>query len=304
MTDPSVPSPDDADASSTDLVIDPVTGDEITRDELRERVEDRYDFESFGPAEMSSMTEIEWEVAFDEESWIAGPALLDRVEADLSRQVAERSVFAVLDRATEGDLEDPPADSDPSREILVAYSDEGYAIVFEDGSVEGTGTVLRDVKPTVALCSMDEYEIPETVPASLPGPDDVAQGTGELGNRLLQVIAWVQAAAGIVLLSSPLYAGPFARTFCTDVGGGEFACSVGPLGTVSIVPGGSVLFTTVAGIGFLVVSTFLFLLVANARLSDRFRSEAYRDRLRTVGTDSGNPPAFLPVDLSGNTNEE
>jgi hypothetical protein len=52
----------------------------------------------------------------------------------------------------------------------------------------------------------------------------------------------------------------------------------------------------VVGGGFLVFGLFVFLLVANARLSDRFRSEEYRDRLRAAGVESGERPEFLPID--------
>ncbi len=88
----------------------------------------------------------EWDDAFDEDSWIIGDELLDRVAQELRYRVANRDVFARLERH-----QDPPR--------MLAYSDEGYAVVYPDGSVEGEGTVLRDVKPTVALCSMEDFEV-------------------------------------------------------------------------------------------------------------------------------------------------
>ena len=48
---------------------------------------------------------------------------------------------------------------------------------------------------------------------------------------------------------------------------------------------------------FLLVGVFLFVVVANARLSDRFRSEEYRNRLRAV-RDHGRPD-FVPIDDEG-----
>jgi hypothetical protein len=56
--------------------------------------------------------------------------------------------------------------------------------------------------------------------------------------------------------------------------------------------GGAIILTL--GLFFLIVGFFLFLTVANARLSDRMRSEQYRDRLRAVGAGSEERPSFLP----------
>jgi hypothetical protein len=52
----------------------------------------------------------------------------------------------------------------------------------------------------------------------------------------------------------------------------------------------------VAGLGFLLIGIILFVVVANARLSDKFRAEEYRNRLRAVGVESGERPDFLPVE--------
>jgi hypothetical protein len=52
----------------------------------------------------------------------------------------------------------------------------------------------------------------------------------------------------------------------------------------------------VVGLGFVLAGAFLFLVVANARLSDRFRAEEYRNRLRAVGLESGERPDFLPIE--------
>src|SRR6056297_1990401 len=227
---------------------------------LRKQVEEKYDFDDFGPADMAEMTAEEWDVAFDEETWITGEDLLDRVERDLQSRVATRDVFARIER-----------NGNPPR--VLAYSDEGYAIVYPDGSVEGEGTVLRDVKPTVALCSMDSYEVPESVPDNpLPEPDAVPEGGGELGNRMLQAIAGVQLLAGVAMLF------------------GAVLAIAGVLGG----PGANVEFLVVGGLAFIGVSLVLFFTVANARLSDKFRAEEYRDRLRAIGLEDGERPDFVP----------
>ena len=229
---------------------------------LRKEVEEKYDFDDFGPADMAEMSAEEWDVAFDEESWITGGDLLDRVERDLHSRVATRDVFARIERS-----QNPPR--------VLAYSDEGYAIVYPDGSVEGEGTVLRDVKPTVALCSMDNYEVPEEVPDNpLPEPDAVPEGGGELGNRMLQVIAGVQLLAGVAMLAGAV----FALLDVFGLGG----------------PGTNIEFLVVGGLAFVGVSLVLFFTVANARLSDKFRAEEYRDRLRAIGLEDGERPDFVP----------
>ncbi|WP_236039217.1 DUF7319 domain-containing protein [Haloarcula salinisoli] len=229
---------------------------------LRKQVEEKYDFEDFGPADMAEMTAEEWDVAFDEETWITGADLLDRVERDLRSRVATRDVFARIERHREP-------------QHVLAYSDEGYAVVYPDGSVEGEGTVLRDVKPTVALCSMDSYEVPDEVPDNpLPEPDAVPEGGGELGNQMLQAIAGVQLLAGLAMLGGAL----FALLDVFGLGG----------------PGANIEFLVVGGLAFIGVSLVLFFTVANARLSDKFRAEEYRDRLRAVGLEDGERPDFVP----------
>ena len=230
-------------------------------DALRAEVEEKYDFDDFGPADMAEMTPEEWDAAFDADSWVVGPELLDKLERELRNRVATREVFAVLERGVRD-----------GEEVLLAYSDEGYALVYEDGSVEGRGTVLRDVKPSVALCSMDDYE-PDGAAADvpLPTPEEVNQGSGEFGNRMLQLVAGVQLLAGVVL---------FGAWALTGLG-------VGGIGVDTIV-------APAAAIAFFVVGVFLFTVVANARLSDRFRAEEYRDRLRDIGLEDGERPGFVP----------
>lgn len=219
---------------------------------LRRQVEEKYDFEDFGPRDMEQITQEEWEAAFDPDTWITGRELLDRVEADMKQRVADRDVFARVERL-----------SDPER--LIAYSDEGYAVVYENGTVNGEGIVLRDVKPSVALCSMEEYEAPELQHGEvLPHPSEVPEGGGTLGHRVMLFVGGAMAVMGVVLTGAVIIGSP-----------------------------GSALIGTSIGLVFIVIGVVLFVLVANARLSDRFRAEEYRDRLRAVGRGSDEQPAVL-----------
>lgn len=242
------------------------SGEGVSVETLREQVEAEYDFDDFGPADMAEMSAEEWEVAFDPETWITGEALLDRVEADLKSRVASRDVFARIEREDER---------------ILAYSDTGYAVVYADGSVEGEGTVLRDVKPTVALCSMDGYDVPEDPPEELlPEPQEVPEGSGALGNTVLQVVAGVQVLAGVALLAAWLL-------ISLQVLAPPAGASVRSLNVVGML---------VAGIAFIAIGVLLFVVVANARLSDKFRAEEYRNRLRAVDLEPGERPEFLPDD--------
>lgn len=229
---------------------DPTAADDL--DALREEVEAKYDFENFTPADMAKMSAEEWEAAFDAETWITGPRLLDRLERDLKNKIASRDVFGVIERETiEG------------TEHLLVYSDEGYVTVAPDGTVAGEGGILRDVEPMVALCSMEEYEVddpPENY--QLPPPESVAEQSGELGNLMVQIIAGMQLLGGLGLLGAWIF---------TDIG--IIALAIGGL--------------------FLAVGFVLFSLVANARLSDRFRAEQYRNRLKAVETGGFDRPAAL-----------
>ena len=226
-------------------------------DSLREAVEARYDFDSFGPADMAAMTVEEWEAVFDPDAWLTGPDLVDRVEAELRSRVASRQVFAVVERHE--------VDGEPR---LLAYDDGSWAVVHPDGTVEGDGAVRRDVEPAVALCSMPDYEVPSPPPdAGLPDPATIQAGGGSLGHRLLLVLGGVLGLAGLVVLFAPL--------------------------VLSLGPGAGAL-TTVVGLGFLGAAVVLAVLVANARLSDRFRAAAYRERLLAMGLGDGERPAFLP----------
>lgn len=217
---------------------------------LRAAVEERYDFERFGAAEMAEMDLAEWEAAFDPEHWVTGEQLLDRIERELTARVALREIFGMVERH-----------ADPDR--VIAYSDEGYAVVRPDGSVEGSGTIVRDVEPSVALCSIPEYEVLDVPDRGLPQPEDVTDGTGALGTMMLQIVAGIHLLVGVIL-----------------IGAWMVSASVSSI----IAP--------VAGLGFLLVGGFLLLIIANARLSDRFRAEQYRNRLRAL-------EAVDPTSISG-----
>lgn len=227
-------------------------------DQERPDVTDR-DLASFGPEEFAEMSPDEWEGAFDPDTWVTGRELLDRLETDLRRRIAERDVFAVIERI---ERDDQPC--------LLAYSDESYALVYPDGTVEGFGTVMRDVKPSVAMCSIPEYDPePPIDPAlgQLPDPAAVDAARSDLGNRMLQLIGFALGVGAIVLLGAWL------------------------LADATIV-------AAIIGLGFLLVSVIVLFIVANARLSARYRAEEYRDRLRAAGVGSGDRPSFVPDDES------
>lgn len=217
-------------------------------------------FEEFGPADFAEMSRAEWEAAFDPETWITGARLLDRVADELRSRVADRTLFAVVERIhLDGE------------EAVLAYTDVSYAVVSPDGTVDGEGTLRGEVESTVALCAMPAYE-PEVPPPGplLPDPATVTSGSGDLGNRLLQAVAAVQFLAGLGLLLSPLVVSGTGR--------------------------GTALLTTVVGLAFVGIAVVLFVLVANARLSDRFRAAEYRQRLAAAGVGRDGRPDFLPTD--------
>lgn len=252
MSDARTDSGDDTVESAVRRVDEAESDDSLSTEELRAQVEAEYDFDDFTPSDMARMSPEEWDAVFDPDSWITGDELLERLEADLKSRVASRDVFARIER-----LDNP--------DRLVAYSDEGYAVVYADGSIEGEGTVLRDVKPSVALCSMDDYTVTEPPEdAELPEPTTVPEGSGEFGNLMMQLIAGAMFLSGLIL-----------------AGGAALS---GGLGIIS----GTI------GLLFLVGGFLLFFTVANARLSDRFRAEEYRNRLRAVGVGEDERPEFLP----------
>jgi hypothetical protein len=224
---------------------------------VREAVEEKYDFEDFRPAHMAEMTVEEWEAVFDPDTWITGERLVDRVEAELLARIAAGELFAVVERHQV---------DDESR--LLVYTDASYAVVWPDGSVEGESGIASEIEPVVALCSMGSYEVAEPpADAELPDPSTIEPGAGDLGHRLLIAVAGIQLVAGLVVLVSPVL--------------------------VRLGPGAAAL-TTVVGLAFIGIGVLLGVLVANARLSDRFRAAEYRDRLRAAGVGSDERPEFLP----------
>lgn len=222
------------------------------------------DREDFTPQDFEELSLEDWEAAFDPDTWITGDELIDRVETELRARIARRDVFAVVERIT-----------NEGERCLLAYADNGYALVRPSGELEGFGTVLRDVKPTVALCSMPDYEPTEVPPEAgqLPTPAEVEAGRGDLGNKMLQTVALALVLGGLGLLA------------------GAVLLDVPLLGAL-------------IGVGFLLVAGFLLFTVANARLSERYRAEEYRDRLRAVGLGDGERPAFLPVDEDASGEDE
>ena len=279
--DESEPSGDDAPAAGREPDSERT---QVTPSDVAGEVDEEYDFEEFGPRQMAEMTAEEWDSAFDPDTWITGTELLDRVEADLRHRVATRDVFAVVER-----------DSIDGEPVVLAYSDEGYGVVYGDGTVEGSGTVLRDVKPTVALCSMDDYEVPEPPEgAGLPDPREIPEGSGGFGTSLLKYVGLAQLAAGVLLFLAPFIYDPIVRGCPPIQDSVARACSVAGT-TLTLHPlGDSGVIAAIAGIGFVAFGVFMLMLVANARLSDRFRAEEFRNRLRSAGVGEGERPAFVP----------
>jgi len=279
--DESEPSSDDAPSAGREP--DPERA-QVTASDIAAEVDEEYDFEEFGPGQMADMTADEWEAAFDPDTWITGTELLDRVEADLRHRVATRDVFAVVER-----------DSIDGEPVVLAYSDEGYGVVYGDGTVEGSGTVLRDVKPTVALCSMDDYDVPEAPEgAGLPDPREIPEGSAGFGTSLLKYVGIAQLVAGVLLFFAPFVYDPLVRGCPPVQDSAARACSVAGT-TLTLHPlGDSGVIAAVAGVGFVAFGVFMLVLVANARLSDRFRAEEFRNRLRSAGVGDGQRPAFVP----------
>jgi hypothetical protein len=155
--------------------------------------------------------------------------------------------------------------------------------------------VLRDVKPTVALCSMDDYDVPDAPEnAGLPDPQEVPEGSGGLGTTLLQYIGLAQVVVGLLLVLSPLVYDPLVRGCPPVTGSTARACTVAGT-TLELHPlGNSAIIAVIAGVGFVLFGALMLVVVANARLSDRFRSEEFRNRLRSAGLGDGERPSFVP----------
>ena len=129
-------------------------------------------------------------------------------------------------------------------------------------SLSRSTVLLALLVPALVLTACtDNFSSINTDPVE---PTAVPEGSGEFGNLMIQVIAGAMFLSGAIL------------------GGG--AALSGELGIIS----GTV------GLLFLSAGFLLFFTVANARLSDRFRAEEYRNRLRAVGVGADERPEFLP----------
>jgi hypothetical protein len=105
----------------------------------------------------------------------------------------------------------------------------------------------------------------------------VPEGSGELGNWMLQFMAGMQILVGV---------GIFVLWLFTPLI--DFRAGTASGGSVNII-------APIAAGAFVLLGLFLFATVANARLSDRFRAEEYRDRLRAV-SEAGDRPAVHPFE--------
>ena len=194
----------------------------------------------------------------DLEFSIVGKELLNRVDLDIKDRISRRKIIAAIETIHIDDEEN-----------LLIYDDAGYALIALDGSVSGMGSIRTEIENIVVLCSMDTYDVPE-----LPAGDfslninTSSKSPSGIGNKLLQILASSFLIIGILLLFSPIFVN-FPR------------------------PGSGIL-TTVSGFGFILTGLFLLLVVVHSRLSDRFRSMEYTDRLKKNGIGSDFRPDFLP----------
>jgi hypothetical protein len=95
---------------------------------------------------------------------------------------------------------------------------------------------------------------------------------------MLQAVAGAQVLAGVVLVGAWL----LMTVGVLSPPGGASVRSLNVIGML------------VAGLLFLAIGVLLFTVVANARLSDRFRAEEYRNRLRAIDLEPGERPEVLP----------
>jgi hypothetical protein len=79
------------------------------------------------------------------------------------------------------------------------------------------------------------------------------------------------------------------------IAGGQLLAGLGLIGAWLVTDVSTIVAPVVGGL-FTVVGAGLFLLVANARLSDRFRAEQYRNRLRAVEVEGVERP---DIELQG-----
>lgn len=198
------------------------------------------------------------DLPLDLELSIVGKELLNRIELDVKDRISRRNIIAAIETIHIDD------------EVhLLIYDDTGYALISLDGSTSGMGSIRTEVENIVVLCSLSTYDVPELPSGDFfLGMNVPSKPSSGVGNKLLQMLASSFILIGILFLFSPLFVN-FPR------------------------PGSGIL-TTVSGFGFILTGLFLLLVVVHSRLSDRFRSMEYADRLKKIGIGSDFRPDFLP----------
>tara|TARA_A100001037_G_scaffold273406_1_gene270315 strand:- start:7136 stop:7771 length:636 start_codon:yes stop_codon:yes gene_type:complete len=206
---------------------------------------------------LSNPGEEQSEFPIDLELSITGEELLLRVEADVKDRISRRNIVAVIET---GNI-------DHQKHLLI-YDNIGYALISLDGSVSGMGPIRTETENIVVLCSMTTYEVPEFPTGGFSlDTNNLSNNHDGIGNKLLQILGLSFILIGLFLLFSPLF-----LTF----------------------PPGSGILTTVSALGFIFTGLFLLIVVVHSRLSDRFRSMEYHDRLAKMGIGSDFRPDFLP----------
>ncbi len=192
------------------------------------------------------------------EKIIVGTDLLDRIEADTKDRIRRRNILAMIERISiEG-----------TGHILI-YDDLGYALVEPDGSVSGIGSIRTEIENVVVLCSMSSYDVPELLNGNfLPKISSTYKPANQIGNKLLQTLSFSFFIIGFILLISPIFINFYASS--------------------------ATILTTISGLGFILTSLFIITLVIHSRLSDRFRSSEYQNRLKNIGIGSNSRPSFIP----------
>ena len=194
----------------------------------------------------------------DLEFSIVGKELLNRIELDVKDRISRRNIIAAIEKIHIDD-----------KEHLLIYDDAGYALIALDGSISGMGSIRTEMETITVLCSITTYDVPELPSGNFfLGMNMPPKPSSGIGNKLLQILASSFILIGILVLFSPLFVN-------------------------SPRPGSGIL-TTVSGFGFILTGLFLLLVVVHSRLSDRFRSMEYADRLKKIGIGSDFRPDFLP----------
>lgn len=192
------------------------------------------------------------------EKIIVGLDLIDRIEADTKDRIRRRNILAMIERISIEGID----------HILI-YDDLGYAIVEPDGSVSGIGSIRAEMENVVVLCSMSNYDVPELIKDNfLPNISSTYKPPNQIGNKLLQILSLSFFIIGCTLLVSPIFLNFYASS--------------------------ATILTTISGFGFILISLFITTMVVHSRLSDRFRSSEYQNRLKNIGIGSNSRPSFIP----------